>query len=326
MKIWRYPLEEAPAHAGPTVVTLGNFDGVHAGHRELLATTCQRARERGMPAAVVTFDPHPSVIVAPEHKPKLLTTLTQRLAAFEASGVDIAWVIPFSRAFSQLGAQAFLAGLDRALEPVELHVGKAFRFGRDRLGDLLALEGWGLDTGCRVEPHAFKAHDGGWLSSSRIREAVEWGDMDEAARLLGQPFVLTGVVVEGDRRGRHLGFPTANLQWEQEQLPGAGVFVTEVRGARVGHSRLGLTNVGEKPTFQGRSLSVETFLPDFHGDLYGARLELAFLHRVRGEQRFSGVEELREQIARDVEAGEAWWRQRPTGGALASTAGSMDTQ
>jgi len=310
VKLWRHSLEEAPPRSGPTVVTLGNFDGVHAGHQELLTTAARRAKERGMSAAVVTFDPHPTIIVSPERKPKLLTTLTQRLAVFEAAGMDLAWVIPFSRAFSQLSAQDFLTGLDRALEPVELHVGRSFRFGRDRMGDLLALEQWGLDTGCLIVPHAFKAHDDGWLSSTRIREAIEWGDVEEAARLLGRPYSLSGVVIEGDRRGRHLGFPTANLQWEQEQLPGFGVYVTEVRGTRVGHPRMGLTNVGEKPTFQGLNLSVETFLPDFDADLYGAKLELAFLHRIRGEQRFSGVEALREQIARDVEAGEAWWRTR----------------
>lgn len=310
MKLWRHSLEEAPPRSGPTVVTLGNFDGVHAGHQELLTTAARRAKERGMSAAVVTFDPHPTIIVSPERKPKLLTTLTQRLAVFEAAGMDLAWVIPFSRAFSQLSAQNFLTGLDRALEPAELHVGRSFRFGRDRMGDLLALEQWGLDTGCVIVPHAFKAHDDGWLSSTRIREAIEWGDVEEAARLLGRPYSLSGVVIEGDRRGRHLGFPTANLQWEQEQLPGFGVYVTEVRGIRVGHPRMGLTNVGEKPTFQGLNLSVETFLPDFDADLYGAKLELAFLHRIRGEQRFSGVEALREQIARDVEAGETWWRTR----------------
>ena len=307
MKLWRHSLEEAPARSGPTVITLGNFDGVHAGHRALLAAAVTRAKERGIPAAVVTFEPHPTVVVAPERKPRLLTTLAQRLAVFEAMGVDIAWVIPFSRAVSQLTAPLFLSRLEKVLEPVELHVGRSFRFGRDRAGDLLALEEWGRDTGCRIQPYAFKAHDGGWLSSTRIREALEWGDVDEAARLLGQPFVVTGVVVEGDRRGRHLGFPTANLQWEQEQLPAAGVYVTEVRGARVGHPRLGLTNVGEKPTFQTLALSVETFLPDFDGDLYGARLELAFLHRIRGEQKFAGVEALREQIARDIDAGRTWW-------------------
>ena len=309
MRIWRHGLEEAPLRSGPSVLTLGNFDGLHTGHRELLSAAVQRARERGLQSAVVTFDPHPAMVLAPGSRPKLLTTLPQRLAAFEALGVDLAWVIPFGRSFSQMTAQDFLAALERVLEPVELHVGRAFRFGRDRLGDLLALEGWGLEAGCRIVPHAFKAYDDGWLSSTRVRESLEWGDVDEAARLLGRPYALTGVVVEGERRGRHLGFPTANLQWEQEQLPAGGVFVTEVSGPRLGHPRLGLTNVGLKPTFQGRSLSVETFLPDFEGDLYGARLELAFLHRIRGEERFQGPEALRERIARDVEAGETWWRE-----------------
>lgn len=307
MKIWHHSLEEAPVRSGPMVVTLGNFDGVHAGHRALLAAAVHRAKERGMPAAVVTFEPHPTMVVAPERKPRLLTTLAQRLAVFETVGMDLAWVIPFSRAVSQRTAQSFLASLEQVLEPVELHVGRSFRFGRDRLGDLLVLEEWGFDAGCVIHPHAFKAYDDGWLSSTRVREAIEWGDVDEAARLLGQPFVLTGVVVEGDRRGRHLGFPTANLQWEQEQLPAGGVYVTEVRGARVGTPRLGLTNVGEKPTFHGLELSVETFLPAFEADLYGAKLEVAFLHRIRGEEKFPGVEALREQIARDVEAGQAWW-------------------
>ncbi len=310
MKVWRHGLEEAPLHSGPTVLTLGNFDGLHTGHRELLSLAVRRAKERGITATVVTFDPHPTVVVAPERRPKQLTTLTQRLAAFEAVGLDLAWVIPFSRAFSQQSAQSFLTSLDRVLEPVELHVGRAFRFGRDRLGDLLALEEWGLEAGVKVMPHAFKAYDEGWLSSTRVREALEWGDVDEALRLLGRPYAITGVVVEGDRRGRHLGFPTANLQWEQEQLPGFGVYVTEVRGPRLVHPRLGLTNVGQKPTFQGQNLSIETFLPDFDGDLYGARLELAFLHRIRGEERFEGVEALRERIARDVETGRTWWRER----------------
>lgn len=310
MKVWRHGLEEAPLQSGPTILTLGNFDGLHTGHQELLAAAVHRGRERGLPSAVVTFDPHPAMVLAPERRPKLLTTLPQRLMAFESLGLDLAWVIPFGRAFSQQTAQSFLAALERVLEPVELHVGRAFRFGRDRLGDLLVLEGWGLEAGCRIVPHAFKADDGGWLSSTRVREALEWGDVDEAARLLGRPYALTGVVVEGERRGRHLGFPTANLQWEQEQLPAAGVFVTEVSGPRLGHPRLGLTNVGKKPTFQGQALSVETFLPDFEGDLYGARLELTFLHHIRGEERFEGPEALRERIARDVEAGEAWWKER----------------
>jgi riboflavin kinase/FMN adenylyltransferase len=306
MEVWHHNLEEAPA-AGSLVVTLGNFDGVHAGHRELLRASAARARALGLRAAVVTFDPHPTVVVAPERKPKLLMTLAQRLAAFEAEGMDLAWVIPFSRLFSELSPEAFLRQIQRALAPVELHVGRAFCFGRDRSGDVAALEAWGEAHGCRVHTLALKAADGGRLSSTRIRGALDRGEVDAAAALLGHPYALTGVVVEGDRRGRHLGFPTANLAWEQEQLPAYGVYVTQSRSPHHGGPRMGLTNVGEKPTFDGRRLTVETHLPDFDGDLYGARMELSFLHRLRGEVRFASVDELRAQIAADVAQGRAWW-------------------
>lgn len=307
MKVERLALEAAPQQ-GPVALTLGLFDGVHRGHQALLGAAVAGARRRGIPAVAVTFDPHPAVVVAPERRPRLLMTLDQRLTAFEAAGLDRAWVVPFSRALSELEPQAFLDDLHRVLAPVELHVGRAFRFGRHRTGGLDTLEAWGARVGCAVTGHAFRAPDGGPLSSTRIREALDRGDADEARILLGHPFALTGIVVEGERRGRHLGFPTANLAWEQEQLPARGVYVTEVRGAHLGHARLGLTNIGEKPTFDGLKLTVETFLPDFQGDLYGGRLEVAFRHRLRGEQRFEGKDALCEQISRDVEAGEAWWR------------------
>lgn len=306
MEVWRHNLGAAPA-LGPHVVTLGTFDGVHAGHRALLGAAAMAAKGRGLPAAVVTFDPHPAVVVAPHRRPRLLMTLAQRLAAFAACGMDLAWIIPFSRAFSELSPEQFLDGLARALPPAELHIGKAFVFGKDREGDLSTLLAWGATRGCRIHAHALRASDGHHLSSTRIRLALDKGDIDEAAILLGRPYVLTGVVVEGDRRGRHLGFPTANLRWEQEQLPARGVYVTAVRGRPIEGAHPGLTNVGEKPTFHGRELTVETHLPGFQGDLYGAALELSFLHRIRTEQPFETVDQLRARIALDVTEGLAWW-------------------
>ena len=307
MEVWRHTLEAAPG-SGPTVVTLGIFDGVHAGHKAILEQAAARARARSVPAAVVTFDPHPSVVVAPQFRPKFLMTLAQRLAAFERAGMDLAWVIPFSRPFSELAPEAFLAGLHRVLSPVELHVGTGFHFGHQRKGNLAFLQAWGEAHGCEVHGHAMKAPDGGSLSSTRIREALERGEAEEVADLLGHPYHLSGIVEEGDRRGRHLGFPTANLAWEQEQLPANGVYVTEVRGGHLPEPRLGVTNVGMKPTFEGLRLTVETFIPGFEGDLYGAHLELGFLHRLRPEQRFASVDGLRAQIAEDVLRGEAWWQ------------------
>ncbi|MBI4912610.1 MAG: riboflavin biosynthesis protein RibF [Acidobacteria bacterium] len=306
MEVWRHTLEAAPRR-GPHVVTLGTFDGVHAGHRGVLGQAAARARALGLPSAVVTFDPHPAVIVAPHRKPKLLMTLTQRLQAFESCGMDLAWIIPFSRPFSELTPGAFLEGLHQALPLAELHVGRAFAFGVDRTGDVAILQAWGKARGCAVHAHALRAADGHHLSSTRIRLALEKGDIVEAEILLGRPYVLTGVVVEGDRRGRHLGFPTANLRWDQEQLPAPGVYVTAVRSRLFEGERPGLTNIGEKPTFEGRRLTVETHLPGFEGDLYGAFLEIAFLHRLREERRFDSVEELRAAIGHDVSRGLAWW-------------------
>ena len=258
---------------------------------------------------MVSFDPHPTVVTAPERRPRLLMTLGQRLAAFKQTGVDLAWIIPFSRALSEMSPEAFLEQFQRVLHPRELHVGKAFRFGRDQAGNLDSLKIWGEQVGCAIHSHALRAPDGGFLSSTRIREALEQGDVQEAAVLLGHPFALTGVVVDGERRGRHLGFPTANLEWEQEQLPAKGVYVTEVKGSHLDGPHLGLTNVGEKPTFEGVQLTVETHLPGFQGDLYGTHLELAFLHRLRGEHRFTSVDGLRAQITEDVLRGQIWWRE-----------------
>ncbi len=307
MEVWHHTLETAPA-SGPFVVTLGTFDGVHAGHRQLLRVASGRARALWQRAAVVTFDPHPALVVAPQRKPKLLMTLDQRLAAFEAEAMDLAWVIPFSRAFSELSPEDFLNRLLQVLAPVEVHVGRAFCFGRDRSGTVETLEAWGRDHGCQIHTLALRAPDGGRLSSTRIREALDAGHAEEAAALLGHPYALTGVVVEGDRRGRHLGFPTANLAWEQEQLPAFGVYVTETVLPHHGGSHLGMTNVGEKPTFDGQRLTVETHLPNFEGDLYGAHMEVRFLHRLRGEAKFASVDELRTQIAKDVAEGQAWWQ------------------
>ena len=307
MEVWHHTLEAAPA-SGPFVVTLGTFDGVHAGHRRLLRQAAEQAKATGRQAAVVTFDPHPTVVVAPQRKPRLLMTLQQRLDAFASEGMDLAWVIPFSRAFSELEPGPFLDRILQVLSPTALHVGTAFCFGRDRKGDVATLQAWGQAHGCRVHTLALRAPDGGRLSSTRIRAALDRGDVAEAAAFLGHPYALTGVVVEGDRRGRHLGFPTANLAWEQEQLPASGVYVTEADLPHHGGARLGLTNVGEKPTFLGQRLTVETHLPGLTEDLYGARMELRFLHNLRGEVRFPSVDELRAQIQRDVADGQAWWR------------------
>ncbi|MDR2696910.1 MAG: adenylyltransferase/cytidyltransferase family protein, partial [Holophagales bacterium] len=195
---------------GYAVVTLGNFDGVHLGHRQLIGDAAKAAKKRDLPVVVVTFDPHPLKIISPEQQPGLLMTLSQKLSIFKSLGAEAVWVISFSREFSELEPDVFLDGLRKNLSPAELHVGQSFRFGLNRLGDVSALQTWGNVLGCEIHTHAYKAPDGGIQSSSRIRQLLADGNVSLVSVLLGNPFTLTGVVVEGDRRGRCIGFPTAN--------------------------------------------------------------------------------------------------------------------
>ncbi|MDR2697709.1 MAG: riboflavin biosynthesis protein RibF, partial [Holophagales bacterium] len=267
------------------------------------------AKKRDLPVVVVTFDPHPLKILSPKQQPGLLMTLPQKLSVFESLGAEAVWVIPFSREFSELEPDVFLDGLRKNLSPAELHVGQSFRFGLNRLGDVSALQAWGNILGYEIHTHAYKAPDGGIQSSSRIRQLLMDGDVALVSVLLGNPFTLTGVVVEGDRRGRCIGFPTANLAWEQEILPAPGVYVTAARcSAHLMGEVMGLTNVGVKPTFKGLNLTVETHLPEIDVNLYGSRLELSFLNRVRGEEKFESTESLQVRIAEDISIGANWWK------------------
>ncbi|MCL1908997.1 MAG: riboflavin biosynthesis protein RibF [Holophagaceae bacterium] len=298
-------------HDGPVVATLGNFDGVHAGHRRLITEAVNSAKDRDIPSILITFDPHPGKILSPGPHSCLLMTLPQKLSVMESLGVEGVWIIPFSREFSELAPDAFLSELRKKICPVELHVGQAFRFGRNRAGDISTLQTWGNSIGCQVHAHAYAAPDGGALSSSRIRQLLADGNVDMASALLGAPFRLTGAIVEGDRRGRSLGFPTANLKWEQEYHPAAGVYLTKVHcQSHLEEPAPGLTNIGIKPTFGSQCLTIETHLPGMDIDLYGKRIELDFLHRIRGEEKFDCTEALKCKIAEDIEKGLKWWEAR----------------
>jgi len=314
MQVWKADFFSARAEKlldGPTVATLGNFDGVHAGHRQLLSKAVHSAKERSTPAVLVTFDPHPEKVLSAVQGTGLLMTMQQKLDIFERLGVDFVWAVPFDKGFSELPPRAFLDGLCDAISPIDLHVGQAFRFGRNRAGDVQAIKAWAADNGCSVNPHAYKAHDGGALSSSRIRQAILEGDVELASALLGEPYRLTGVVVEGEHIGTGLGFPTANLQWDQEMLPPPGVYVTSVScPPHLPSPSPGLTSVGTKPTFSGHQLTVETHLPSRAINLYGSRMELEFLHRLRGETKFETEEALAAKIAEDAKVGIQWWESR----------------
>jgi len=277
------------AEPRPRRVAVGEFDGVHLGHREVIAGS----------DTVLTFEPHPRVIVSPDSAPPLLTTLEQKTELIAALGVEELVVVPFDKAFASRVAQDFLDSvLVGALDARRVSVGENFRFGNRAGGDTALLEADGRFE-ARIVP--LVEVQGEIVSSSHIRGLVLAGEVDHAAAFLGHPFELRGEVVDGDRRGRELGYPTANLVPADGYVcPGHGVYACLANGQPAA------VNVGVRPTFAtGRGVLVEAFLIDWEGDLYGRELRIEFLARLRGERRFSTAEALVEQMERDVERARA---------------------
>lgn len=290
------------------VVTVGSFDGIHLGHREILATVRSRAHARAGEATVVTFDPHPRKVLTPERAPSLLSTTEQRLERIAETGIDVTIVEPFTPAFARTPPEVFIREyLFQRLSPVEVYVGYDFRFGRDREGSMRMLTELGPRLGFAVTIIPEVTIDGEGVNSTRIRECVVGGDVERATRLLGQPYALRGPVVRGDQRGRTIGFPTLNLAPENELLPASGVYASRVRflddGVPARDMVFGaVSNVGRRPTFDaGERIVSESHLLDWDGDAYGRRIEVSFLSRQRPEHRFPDVAALRAQIASDVE-------------------------
>lgn len=299
------PEEVRTTATGPIVATVGVFDGLHRGHQAIMAQVVARARELSGPATVLTFDPHPRRVLDPERAPRLMLTREQKLALLQRLGIDAAVVLAFDRALAAAPAEEFVRELlGRRLGAREIFVGADFRFGRGRAGDIHVLRRIGGEVGLTAHSVAPVLEDGERISASRIRGLLAEGKVGAAAALLGRPFSLIGTIVHGEGRGGVVLVPTANLAPENEFLPERGVYITATR--RPGETLLGLTNVGLRPTFGDQRLIVETFLPGFSGDLYGARVELDFLDRVRDERKFESPQDLRRQIARDIETFERW--------------------
>jgi riboflavin kinase/FMN adenylyltransferase len=291
------------------VLTVGNFDGIHVGHRAILDTVVSRARALGGEAVVYTFDPHPRKVLHPERAPKLLTTLEQRLELLEEAGVDAVIVETFTPDFARTPAELFIRErIHAAIRPLEVYVGYDFHFGRDREGSMRLLTELGPRLGFSVTIISEVVVDGRDVNSTRIRQVLAESGVEEAALLLGRPYAIRGRVAQGERRGRTLGFPTANLEPESEVLPGAGVYAGTLLLLDAGEPPAGrrfaaVTNVGTRPTFRaGGELLAEAHLLDFAGDLYGRRVELSFEAWLRSERRFESADALRAQIRADAEA------------------------
>lgn len=285
---------------GRTAISLGNYDGVHLGHRVILEKTIDLARNANIPSVAVTFDPVPKKILQPQTAPPLIQTLKQRLAKLESLGIEHTIVVHFSPEFAQKSPEEFVQQflVDR-LNVQYFVVGENFSFGHQKQGNLSLLKKMGASNDFEVVGIREVYKNGIRISSSQIREFIQQGRMEEAADFLGCPFALTGTIVEGEHLGGKIGIPTANLDFENEITPAKGVYVS--RASIEGNNYLSVTNVGVRPTFQGKKLTVEAHLLDFSGDLYGSRMELNFFHRLRDEMRFAGVDELKSQIQRDIE-------------------------
>jgi riboflavin kinase/FMN adenylyltransferase len=297
MKVF-HGVTEARELAGGALA-LGNFDGVHLGHQALFA----EARRHG-PAAALTFHPHPGKVLQPELAPKLITLLPRKLELFEAFGLAAAVVQPFSLEYARTSPRDFEAGLLDVLGARHVVVGYDFTYGAARGGTVDTLRQAAAARGAQVHVVPPITVDGVVASSSKVREYILEGRVSAAHRLLGRPFDLDGTVVTGQGRGRGLGFPTANVDTQNELRPAPGVYAIRVRfrDEPDGPWLPGAANIGVKPTFGGNEVTIEAHLLDFSGDLYGKELRVQFLEHLRAERRFGSVAELVGQIKRDVEA------------------------
>ncbi|MBD0356305.1 MAG: bifunctional riboflavin kinase/FAD synthetase [Rubrobacter sp.] len=285
------------------VVALGNFDGVHLGHQAVLRRAVEEGRKRGERVVAATFDPHPRAVLGPGGPPKLLTTPELRREALMRYGADEVRAIRFDEELSKRSPEEFVREvLVEEIGASAVVVGENFRFGHKAAGDFGDLERLMSSLGREaygVPIRSYGRGEGG-ISSTRIRHLISAGEVEEAAQLLGRPYVVRGEVVVGDRRGRSIGFPTANLLQDAAQvIPARGVYAGFVYIGKEVHSAC--TNVGVAPTFERGENRIEAYLIDFEGDLYGRIVDVSFVRRIRPEKRFSGIEELKEQIARDVD-------------------------
>src|SRR3982074_1993184 len=292
--------------ARPTVLTLGVFDGLHLGHQLIVRTVVERARATGAVPTVITFDPHPRAVLHPESSPPLLQTLDQKVEGFGVLGIEQVIVIPFTKEFSLISAEDFLRHVVKErLQAKEVYLGRGFAFGHNREGHIDLLRRVSQELGFFADEIPEVQLRGQRVSSSRIRELLARGKVNLARRLLGRPYGVEGLVERGAERGHQLGFPTANLHPRNRVIPRNGVYVT---GTLIeGQWRRSVTNVGVRPTFGTETEpSVETFVMNWSGDLYGDVLRVRFLRRLRDEKKFGSLDELKKQINRDVRRAKAY--------------------
>lgn len=303
LHVIRDPLRASDLPRGG-VVTIGNFDGVHLGHRRILETVVEHSRESGRPSVAITFEPHPLAVLRPDHAPRRIQTLRQKEEAIEAIGIQTLLVIPFTRDFSLMEPEEFVRGfLGERLGASELVLGHHFAFGRAKRGDLALLKRLGPECGFTASGVDEVLVGGEPVSSTRIRDAISGDRIRDANAMLGREFLLDGIVSKGDRVGRKIGYPTINLSPENDLVPGDGVYVTRIEISSFGRRFDCVTNIGRRPTvYEDFATTIETYVLDFSSDVYGEKVRLFFHERLREERTFSSMMALTEQIGRDIES------------------------
>ena len=305
--------------ARPTVLTLGVFDGLHLGHQRIMQTVVERAKATGASPTVITFEPHPRAVLHPESAPPLLQTFDQKIEALGVLGIEQTIVIHFDQKFAQIRAQDFLRDVvvDR-LHAKEIYLGRGFAFGHNREGNIDLLRTVSQHLGFFADEVPEVRLRDCRISSSRIREHLLKGRVNLARRMLGRPYGVEGRVTRGAERGQQLGFPTANLHPQNRVIPLNGVYITAT--LIEGQWRRSVTNIGTRPTFGDETTtSVESFVLDWSGDLYGDVVRVRFLRRLRAEQKFDSIDELKTQIARDISRAKGYFNRRGVRSSLVIT-------
>ena len=298
MEAIHFPDDARPPWLVHPVLALGNFDGLHRGHLKIIERVKRGAAEHGGTPMAMTFDPHPPRIVRPDKAPPLLMTKAQRLEALHRAGIACVAVVRFTRELSEWDPEMFVRTvLVDWLRVAEVWVGANFLFGHGRTGNFTLLRSLGQQYGFRAEKIDPVRYKDFVVSSTRVRRLVSEGRMDEAGALLGHSYYIDGTVVTGRKRGRELGFPTANLSTDNELLPPYGIYATTLTVDGLVHPSL--TNVGTRPTFDESDVTVETYVMNYSGDLYGKRVRLGFVLRLRDERKFDDVDALRAQMEAD---------------------------
>lgn len=295
-------LTELPVGHRAVCAAIGMFDGVHLGHQRILGATVEDARAQGALSMAITFDRHPNAVVAPEKTPLLIQSLEQRLRVIGSLGIETAWLIHFDKTFSQKSGESFIRELAANVGRLtSVSIGRNFSFGHKRSGNVALLKTLGGRLGFAVHDLAPVSSGGQMISSTRIRESLRQGNLDEARSMLGRPYSILGRVLKGGQLGQQLGFPTANVDITGLQLPPVGVYAGHAKA--LGHAYRAVANLGYRPTLSQPkpALTFEVHLLEFAGDLYDKELEFTFIGKVREERKFPSLEALKQQIQKDLE-------------------------